>query len=61
MSTADDVRNALAGKPFYQGSQPRWEGLISVMGVSAMALITGTADYSQAYQQIWWSLCRYQR
>ena len=22
---------------------------------------TGNADYSKAYQQIWWSLCRYER
>jgi hypothetical protein len=54
----DYVRNALAGKQFYQGSQPRWEGLHGVIGIAEMAWITGNKDYFTAYQQIWWSLCQ---
>eukprot|EP00039_Didymoeca_costata_P011282 m.157630 g.157630 ORF g.157630 m.157630 type:complete len:854 (-) comp15121_c3_seq2:179-2740(-) len=57
----DYVRNALAGKQYYEGSQPRWEGLISVLGIAQMAWITGNKDMYTAYQQIWWSLCQYER
>eukprot|EP00729_Bicosta_minor_P022688 gene22688-13427_t len=37
----DYVRNALAGKQYYEGSQPRWEGLHAVLGIAEMAWITG--------------------
>jgi DUF1680 family protein len=57
----DYVRNALAGKQFWQGSQPRWEGLHAVCGIAQMYWNTGKQDYSTAYQQIWWSLCQYER
>ena len=30
----DYMRNALAGKQFYQGTQPRWEGLITCVGLA---------------------------
>ena len=57
----DYLRNALAGKEYYQGSQPRWEGLLSVMGIAQMAWNTGQPEYFKAYAQIWWSLCQYER
>lgn len=57
----DYVRVALAGTPFYKGPQPRWEGLISVLGVCSMAWLTGQRDYATAYENIWWSLCQLER
>jgi hypothetical protein len=57
----DYLRRALAGDPFFSGSQPRWEGLMSIMGLAELYWATGTTDYSTAYQQIWWSLCQTER
>jgi len=57
----DYLRNALAGKQFYQGSQTRWEALCGVMGFAELAHATGDGNCRAAYQQIWWSLCEYER
>lgn len=57
----DYMRNALAGQPFYKGSQPRWEALCGIIGFAELYHATGETDFSTAYQQIWWSLCEYER
>ena len=57
----DYVRNALKGQEFYKGSQPRWEALCGIIGFAELYHATGEADLSTAYQQIWWSLCQYER
>ena len=57
----DYLRNALAGKQFYQGSQTRWEALCGIMGFAELAHATGDGNCRAAFQQIWWSLCEYER
>ena len=57
----DYLRNALAGKQFYQGSQTRWEALCGILGFAELAHATGDGNCRAAYQQIWWSLCEYER
>ncbi len=55
------MRNALKGQAFYTGSQPRWEALCGICGFAVLYHATGQKDLSTAYQQIWWSLCKYER
>ena len=57
----DYIRNALKGQAFYKGSQPRWEALCGICGFAVLYHATGQQDLSTAYQQIWWSLCEYER
>ena len=57
----DYLRNALAGRPYFKGSQTRWEALCGIMGFAELAHNTGDARCLQAYQQIWWSLCETER
>jgi DUF1680 family protein len=57
----DYVRNALRGQQFYQGTQPRWEALCGILGFAELYHSTGEKDLFTAYQQIWWSLCEYER
>ena len=57
----DYIRNALKGQQFYKGSQPRWEALCGICGFAVLYHATGQKDLSTAYQQIWWSLCEYER
>ena len=53
--------NALKGQAFYKGSQPRWEALCGICGFAELYHATGEKDLLSAFQQIWWSLCEYER
>jgi DUF1680 family protein len=55
------IKNALAGKEFYEFPFPRWEGLHSVMGVVELYWLTGREEYRQAFEGIWWSLVKLER
>jgi DUF1680 family protein len=57
----DYLRVALAGKEFFQGPKPRWESLHPILGLSELYLLTGEETYRKAFEQIWWSICRYDR
>ena len=57
----DFVRQALAGKQYYQMPSPRWEGLIFCLGIAQMAVVSANPDYALAFSQIWWSICQYER
>ena len=57
----DYVREALAGKEFYQTPKPRWESLHPIMGLSELYLITGEEKYKQAFENIWWSIAKTDR
>jgi DUF1680 family protein len=57
----DYVRTALAGKEFFQGPKPRWESLHPVLGLAELYLLTGDDGDRKAVEQIWWSICRYDR
>lgn len=57
----DYLRNALNGRQFYQGSQTRWEALCGIMGFAELTHATSDGNCRAAYQQIWWSLCEYER
>lgn len=57
----DYVRTALAGKEFFQGPKPRWESLHPILGLAELTLATGDETARKAFEQIWWSICRYDR
>ncbi len=57
----DYLRNALAGKEFFQGPKPRWESLHPIMSLAEFYWLTGNADYRKAFEQIWWSIAKLDR
>lgn len=57
----DYMRNALKGNEFFQGSQRRWEALCGILGFAELAHATSNNDCLAAFQQIWWSLCKFER
>jgi hypothetical protein len=57
----DYLRQALAGVDFYATPKPRWESLHAIMALAELYWITGNEDYRQAFEQIWWSIARYDR
>ncbi len=56
--SGDYVRQALAGKEFYEGPKPRWEGLHGIQAIAELHYITGEDQYRRAYEHIWWSIAR---
>ena len=52
----DYVRQALAGREFFQGPRVRWETLHPIMGIAELYFITGDEKYREAYEHIWWSI-----
>jgi len=57
----DYVREALAGKEFFQTPKPRWESLHPIMGISELYLLTGEDQYRQAFERLWRSMVRTDR
>ena len=57
----DYLRQALAGKEFFQTPKPRWESLHPIMGLAELYWITGEDQYRQAFEQIWWSIVKFDR
>ncbi len=60
-SAGDYIRQALAGKEFYQTPKPRWESLHPIQGIAELYFITGQDKYRQAFEQIWWSIVKLDR
>lgn len=61
LQAGDYVRQALAGKEFYQTPRPRWESLYALLGVGELYYITGNEDYKTTLQNFWWSIARTDR
>ena len=57
----DYVRQALAGREFYQTPKPRWESLHPIMALAELYWITGDERYRQAFEHIWWSIVKLDR
>ena len=57
----DYLRQALAGREFFQMPKPRWESLHPIMALAELHWITGDAQYRQALECIWWSIVQYDR
>jgi DUF1680 family protein len=57
----DYLRQALAGKEFFQTPKPRWESLHPIMGLAELYWITGEDPYRQAFEHIWWSIVKLDR
>lgn len=60
-AAGDYLRQALAGKEFFQFPKPRWEGLHPIMGLAELYHITGETHYRQAVEAIWWSIVKTDR
>ena len=60
-SAGDYVRNALAGREFFQCRKPRWESLHPIMGLAELYWLTGNNDYRGAFERIWWSIAKLDR
>ena len=57
----DYLRQALGGKEFFQTPKPRWESLHPIMGLAELYWITGEDQYREAFEQIWWSIVKFDR
>ena len=57
----DYLRQALRGVEFFQTPKPRWESLHPIMALAELYWITGSDQYRQAFEQIWWSIARFDR
>lgn len=57
----DYVRVALAGVPFFQTPQPRWESLHSIQAILSLYEITGEEQYRQAFEHYWCSIRAHDR
>lgn len=57
-----DYFNAgLSGKKFFQMKRTRWECLHAIEAIYEMYSITGDEDYKTAFENIWWSICLFDR
>lgn len=54
----DYVRQALAGKEFWELPKPRWESLHCLLALPELYAITGEAKYRDAFERLWWSIAR---
>ena len=57
----DYLRQALAGREFFEMPKPRWESLHPIMALAELYSITGKTEYRQAFQHIWHSIVRHDR
>jgi len=57
----DYLRQALAGREFFQTPKPRWESLHPIMGLAELYWITGQEKYREAFTHLWWSIARFDR
>lgn len=55
------IRQALAGKEYFEMPQCRWEGLHAIQAIGEMYRITGDPKYRTAFERIWWSIARLDR
>ena len=54
----DYLRTALAGKEFWETPKPRWESLHPIMALAELYYATGEVQYRQAFEHLWWSMCK---
>jgi DUF1680 family protein len=52
---------ALVGTEFFAMPKPRWESLHPILALAELAEISGEERYSQAFQNIWWSIAKLDR
>jgi DUF1680 family protein len=57
----DYLRQALAGKAFYQAPKPRWESLHAIMGLAELYWIAGDERHRRAFEHLWWSMVELER
>lgn len=57
----DYLRQALAGKEFYETPKPRWESLHPIMGLAELYWIAGETRYREAFERLWWSMVKFDR
>lgn len=58
LQAGDYVRQAVAGKAFYQIPRHRWESLYDLLGIGELFYITGKEDYKTTLEHFWWSIAR---
>ena len=54
----DYLRTALAGAEFWETPKPRWESLHPIMALAELYHATGETPYRQAFEHLWWSMCK---
>ncbi len=59
--SGDYIRQALAGKEYFEMPQCRWEGLHAIQAIGEMYHITGDEKYRTAFERIWWSIAKLDR
>jgi DUF1680 family protein len=57
----DYLQQALLGREFYETPKPRWESLHPIMALAELFWITGEDEYQKAFEQIWWSIVKFDR
>jgi DUF1680 family protein len=54
--SGDYIRQALAGKAFWQLPKPRWESLHGLQAIAELYFLTGLDEYRTAFEGLWWSI-----
>jgi len=57
----DYFRTGLANTEFFRTPKPRWESLHDVQGLVELHLIAGDKSYKTAFENLWWSIKKYDR
>ena len=55
------ITAGLEGVSFFETRRPRWESLHGIQGIFELFRISGDPKYATAFQNLWWSITRFDR
>ncbi len=60
-TSVDYLKNALAGKEFYENRIDRWKIVHALLALPELYWLTGDEQYKEGFEKIWWSIAKYER